>query len=210
MNDEKVKLVLASASPRRLALLDQGGITPDLLNPVDIDETPKKREAARSIVQRLAVAKARVAQNSYQVRQLGGNAFILAADTAIAVGRRLLPKAEKPEDASDCLWLLSGRSHRVYTAVCLITPRGQRLLRVVDTRVRFKRLTREDIESYLVSDEWRGKAGGYAIQGRADAFVRHLNGSYSNVVGLPLYETINMLQGAGYPVYYSWMNYQPK
>jgi septum formation protein len=105
---------------------------------------------------------------------------------------------------------LSGRSHRVYTAVCLITPRGQRLLRVVDTRVRFKRLTREDIESYLVSDEWRGKAGGYAIQGRADAFVRHLNGSYSNVVGLPLYETINMLQGAGYPVYYSWMNYQPK
>jgi septum formation protein len=210
MNDEKVKLVLASASPRRLALLDQGGITPDLLNPVDIDETPKKREAARSIVQRLAAAKARMAQGSSQVRQLGGNIFILAADTAVAVGRRLLPKAETPEDASDCLWLLSGRSHRVYTAVCLITPKGQRLLRVVDTRVRFKRLTREEVESYLVSDEWRGKAGGYAIQGRAEAFVRHLNGSYTNVVGLPLYETINMLQGAGYPVYYSWMNYQPQ
>jgi septum formation protein len=210
MNGEKVKLVLASASPRRLALLDQGGITPDLLNPADIDETPKKRDAARSIVQRLAVAKARAAQASSQVRQLGGNIFVLSADTAVTVGRRLLPKAETPEDASDCLWLLSGRSHRVYTAVCLLTPRGQRLLRVVDTRVRFKRLTREEIESYLVSDEWRGKAGGYAIQGRAEAFVRHLNGSYTNVVGLPLYETINMLQGAGYPVYYSWMNYQPQ
>ena len=147
MNDEKVKLVLASASPRRLAILDQGGITPDLLNPVDIDEAPKKREAARSIVKRLAVTTARMAQASSQVRQLGGNVFILAADTAVSVGRRLLPKAEKPEDASDCLWLLSGRSHRVYTAVCLITPRGQRLLKVVDTRVRFKRLSREEIES---------------------------------------------------------------
>jgi septum formation protein len=210
MNEEKVKLVLASASPRRLAILDQGGITPDLLNPVDIDETPKKREAARSIVQRLASAKARTAQNSALVRQLGGNIFILAADTAVTVGRRLLPKTETPEDATDCLSLLSGRAHRVYTAICLVTPKGRRLLRVVDTRVRFKRLTREEIESYLVSDEWRGKAGGYAIQGRAEAFVRHLNGSYTNVVGLPLYETINMLQGAGYPVYYSWMNYQPQ
>ncbi|HEY7749200.1 MAG TPA: Maf family nucleotide pyrophosphatase [Aestuariivirgaceae bacterium] len=210
MNEEKVKLVLASASPRRLAILDQGGITPDLLNPVDIDETPKKREAARSIVQRLASAKARTAQNSALVRQLGGNIFILAADTAVTVGRRLLPKTETPEDAADCLSLLSGRAHRVYTAICLVTPKGRRLLRVVDTRVRFKRLTREEIESYLVSDEWRGKAGGYAIQGRAEAFVRHLNGSYTNVVGLPLYETINMLQGAGYPVYYSWMNYQPQ
>ena len=209
MNDERVKLVLASASPRRLALLDQAGITPDLLSPVDLDETPKKREAARSIVQRLAVAKARTAQTSPQVRQLGGNLFILAADTAVTVGRRLLPKAETPEDAADCLWLLSGRSHRVYTAVCLLTPKGNRMTRVVDTRVRFKRLSREDIESYLVSDEWRGKAGGYAIQGRAESFVRHLNGSFSNVVGLPLYETINLLQGAGYPVYYSWMNYQP-
>src|SRR5215212_9816815 len=155
MNDERVKLVLASASPRRLALLDQAGITPDLLSPVDLDETPKKREAARAIVQRLAVAKARTAQSSPQVRQLGGNLFILAADTAVSVGRRLLPKAETPEDAADCLWLLSGRSHRVYTAVC------------------------------------------------------HLNGSFSNVVGLPLCETINLLQGSGYPVYYSWMNYQP-
>src|SRR5688500_8760099 len=105
MNDEKVKLVLASASPRRLALLDQGGITPDLLNPVDVDETPKKREAARSIVQRLAVAKARVAQNSYQVRQLGANVFILAADTAVAVGRRLLPKAAQPQHAYNFRWL---------------------------------------------------------------------------------------------------------
>ena len=206
MNDEKVKLVLASASPRRLALLDQGGITPDLLNPVDIDETPKKREAARSIVQRLAVAKARVAQNSHQVRQLGGNAFILAADTAVAVGRRLLPKAEKPEDASDCLWLLSGRSHRVYTAICLITPRNQRLLRVVDTRVRFKRLTREDIESYLVSDEWRGKAGGYAAQGLAGSFIVKIVGSYTNIVGLPLYEVATLLSGEGYPIHFGWLN----
>jgi septum formation protein len=210
MIDERVKLVLASASPRRLALLEQGGVTPDLLNPVDIDEAPKKREAPRSLVLRLAAAKARAALNSPQVRQMTGGAFILAADTAVAVGRRILPKAETPEDAADCLVLLSGRSHRVYTGLCLITPKGRRIAKVVDTKVRFKRLSREDIESYLVSDEWRGKAGGYAVQGRAEAFVRHINGSFSNIVGLPLYETINALQGAGFPVYHSWMNAQPQ
>lgn len=208
--EQRVKLVLASASPRRLALLEQGGITPDLLNPVDIDEAPKKRESPRSLVLRLAAAKARTALATAQVRQLSGDTFVLAADTAVAIGRRLLPKAETLEDATDCLTMLSGRAHRVYTGLCLITPKGRRLTRVVDTRVRFKRLSREDIESYLVSDEWRGKAGGYAVQGRAEAFVRHLNGSYSNIVGLPLYETISLLQGAGYPVYYSWMNFQPQ
>ena len=208
--DNRVKLVLASASARRLALLEQAGITPDLLNPVDIDERPKKREAGRTLVSRLALMKARAATASGQVRLLGANVFILASDTAVTIGRRILPKAETLEDASDCLWMLSGRAHRVYSAICLITPKGHRHTRIVDTRVRFKRLTREEIESYLVSDEWRGKAGGYAIQGRADAFVRSLNGSYSNVVGLPLYETINMLQGAGYPVYHSWMNYEPR
>jgi septum formation protein len=209
MIDDRVKLVLASASPRRLALLEQGGLSPDLLNPVDVDETPKKREAPRSLALRLASAKARTALASSQVRQLN-SPFVLAADTVVAVGRRILPKAETPEEASDCLVILSGRSHRVFTGICLITPRGRRLTRVVDTRVRFKRLTREEIESYIVSDEWRGKAGGYAIQGRAETFVRHLNGSYTNIVGLPLYETMSMLQGAGFPVYHSWMNAQPQ
>ena len=139
-----------------------------------------------------------------------GGAFILAADTA--VGRRPAHPAQgrNARGRSGLPGLLSGRSHRVFTGLCLITPKGRRITKVVDTKVRFKRLSREDIESYLVSDEWRGKAGGYAVQGRAEIFVRHINGSFSNIVGLPLYETIGALQGAGFPVYYSWMNAQPQ
>ena len=206
MNDARVKLVLASASPRRLALLGQVDLEPDLLYPADIDETPKRRETPRSIAFRLAKAKAEAATKATQVKELGPNTFILAADTVVAVGRRVIPKPEKIEEAAGALRILSGRAHKVITGVCLILPGGQSRTRLVETKVRFKRLTRDDIETYLMSDEWRGKAGGYAIQGRAEAFVRMVNGSYSNVVGLPLYETITLLQGNGYPVYFSWLN----
>ncbi len=206
MNDARVKLVLASASPRRLALLDQVDLVPDLLYPADIDETPKKRETLRALALRLAKAKANAAINANQVKELGPNTYILAADTVVAVGRRTIPKPEKIEEAAAALRLLSGRAHKVITAICLVAPNNQIRTRLVETKVRLKRLTRDDVETYLMSDEWRGKAGGYAIQGRAEAFVRMVNGSYSNVVGLPLYETITLLQGNGYPVYFSWLN----
>jgi septum formation protein len=206
MTAERVKLVLASASPRRLALLEKVGLTPDLLSPTDVDETPKKRETPRRLALRLAEAKAKAARQAPQVKALGAQAFVLAADTVVGLGRRILPKAQSYEEASQCLWLLSGRSHWVYSAVCLIDPAGRARTRLSETKVRFKRFSREDVETYLKSDEWRDKAGGYAIQGRAEAFVRQLYGSHSGVVGLPLHETVNLLQGAGYPVYYTWMN----
>ncbi len=209
MTDSKVKLVLASASPRRLALLERAGITADLLNPVEIDEVKRKRETPRSLSLRLAIEKAKAAAAAPMVRALGGSPFIIGADTVVAVGRRVIGKPKSIEEASNSLWLLSGRSHRVYTSVCLLTPSGAQRSRVVQTKVRFKRLSREDIDSYLACDEWRDKAGAYAIQGRAEAFVRMVSGSYSGVVGLPLYETISLLQGAGYPVYFSWMNAAP-
>ncbi len=200
-----VKLVLASASPRRLMLLERVGLIPDLLNPTDIDETPKKRETPRRLSIRLAEEKAKAAIGAPQVAALGAGVFIIAADTVVGLGRRILPKAENRDDAKACLALLSGRSHWVYSTVCLIAPNGKTTTRCNETKVRFKRLSREDIESYLASDEWRGKAGGYAIQGRAEAFVRYLSGSHSSVVGMPLYETIHLLEGAGYPVMHSWM-----
>ncbi len=200
-----LKLVLASSSPRRLALLEQAGLTPDLLNPSDVDETPNRRETPRSLSVRLAADKARVALDAPQVRALGGNAYIIAADTVVGLGRRILPKAETAEEAERCLWILSGRSHWVYSTVCVIGPKGRMSSRCVETKVRFKRFSGEDVETYLKSDEWRGKAGGYAIQGRAEVFVRALKGSYSGVVGLPLYETVLLLGGAGYPVHERWM-----
>jgi septum formation protein len=203
MTEERVKLVLASASPRRLGLLEQAGLVADLLNPVDIDETAGRRETPRALSLRLAADKAKAAATAPLVKALAGQVFILAADTVVAVGRRVIPKPATIEEATTALELLSGRSHRVYTSICLITPKGASRTRVVDTKVRFKRLTREDIECYLMSDEWRGKAGGYAIQGRAEAFVRSLNGSYSSVVGLPLYEVMSLLQGNGFPVYFT-------
>jgi septum formation protein len=206
MTGTKVKLVLASASPRRLSLLERAGITPDLLNPTDIDEHPEKRETPRRLALRLAEEKARTAADAPMVKELGPKVFILAADTVVGLGRRVLPKAETPEVASQCLWLLSGRSHWVYSAVCLIAPGGKVRSRISETKVRFKRFSREDVEAYLASNEWRGKAGGYAIQGRAEAFVRLLQGSHSGVVGLPLYETMQLLEGAGYPVIYTLMN----
>jgi septum formation protein len=133
-------------------------------------------------------------------------AYILAADTVVAVGRRILPKAELLDEAAQCLRLLSGRNHRVYTAICVVTPKGTFRQRLVETRVRFKRLSEEDIEAYLASGEWRGKAGGYAAQGIAGSFIVKIVGSYTNVVGLPLYEAMTLLGGEGYPVRFGWLN----
>jgi septum formation protein len=203
--ETRAKLVLASASPRRLSLLDRIGLPPDLLNPADVDETPLRRETPYKLALRLAEAKVDKAKEAPLVKEMGANVFILAADTVVGLGRRILPKAETYQDAKDCLNLLSGRAHWVYSAVCLMGPDGKKSIRCSETKVRFKRLSREDLETYLKSEEWRGKAGGYAIQGRAEAFVRYLAGSHSGVIGLPLYETVHLLQGAGFPVYHNWM-----
>jgi septum formation protein len=201
----RLKLVLASGSPRRIELLNQVGIEPDHLLPVSIDESPKRNELPRNLAKRLAREKAEAAiLLAGSDPELAGS-LILAADTVVGVGRRCLPKAELIEEAAGCLRLLSGRSHRVSTGLVLVTQKGQLRQRLVETRVRFKRLSREDIDSYLASGEWRGKAGGYAIQGLAGGFVIRLVGAYTNVVGLPLYETTTLLQGEGYPVHFSWL-----
>ncbi|NOZ32074.1 MAG: Maf-like protein [Alphaproteobacteria bacterium] len=200
------ELILASASPRRLALLNQVGIEPDQLLPAQIDETPAKSELPRKLADRLAHTKALTARHKAEQAGTADGALVLAADTVVAVGRRILPKAEMMEEAEGCLRLLSGRSHRVYTGVCLINPAGQVRRRVVETRVRFKRLSAKEIEAYLASAEWRGKAGGYAIQGFASSFVIRLQGSYSAIVGLPLHETVALLVGEGYPVHFHWLN----
>ena len=200
------QLVLASGSPRRLALLGQVGIEPDLLMPVDADETPLKAEAPRSLAKRLAREKAELAVEKLKRVEEFDHGFILAADTVVAQGRRVLPKAEMLDQASMCLRLLSGRAHRVYTGMTLITPKGVVRHRLIETRVRFKKISSDEIDSYLASGEWRGKAGGYAIQGIAGCFVVKLIGSYTNVVGLPLYETCSLLQGEGYPVHFNWIS----
>jgi septum formation protein len=200
------KLVLASGSPRRLALINQVGIEPDSLLPADIDEIPHKGELPRACATRLARGKAEAALAAVRLDEELRGAYIIAADTVVAVGRRILPKAELLDEAAQCLRLLSGRNHRVYSAVCLVTPREAFRQRLVETRVRFKRLSEEDIEAYLASGEWRGKAGGYAAQGIAGSFIVKLVGSYSNVVGLPLYETVSLLAGEGYPVHFGWLN----
>jgi septum formation protein len=200
------KLVLASGSPRRLALLQQAGVEPDALLPADVDEIPLKSETPRELVKRLARTKAEVARKTARNREDLREAFIVSADTVVAVGRRILPKAEVVDEAAACLRMLSGRTHRVYSAVCLVTPADKLRERLVETRLRFKRLSKEELESYLASGEWRGKAGGYGIQGLAGTFVVKLVGSYTNVVGLPLYETVSLLDGEGYPVRFSWLN----
>lgn len=198
-------LVLASASPRRLTILGQVGIEPDALRPTSIDETPHKTEPPRAYVARIAKEKAYTAQKLIDEEPDLAGSFILSADTIVAVGRRILTKPELVEEAARMLQLLSGRSHRVYTCICLITPNRKMRHRIVETRVRFKHLSSEEIDCYLVSNEWRGKAGGYAIQGMAGAFIERIVGSYTNVVGLPLTEVIKMLRGEGYPVTYHWM-----
>jgi len=200
------KLVLASGSPRRLALLNQGGIEPDHLLPFDIDETPVRGELPRAYATRLARAKAEAALEAVRRSDELRGSFIVAADTAVAVGRRILPKAELLDEAAQCLRLLSGRNHRVYSGVCVVTPKEAFRQRLVETRVRFKRLSKEDLEAYLASGEWRNKAGGYAVQGLAGSFVVKIVGSYTNVVGLPLYETASLLVGEGYPVHFGWLN----
>jgi septum formation protein len=200
------KLVLASASPRRLHLLQQAGLDASAVVPAEIDETPRKGELPRKLAERLARAKAEGAMRAVQADASLAEAFIVAADTVVAVGRRILPKTELVDEAATCLRLLSGRSHRVYTGLCVITPGKAYRERLVETRVRFKRLSRDEFDSYLSSGEWRGKAGGYAIQGLAGTFVVKLVGSYTNVVGLPLYETVSLLAGDGYPVHLNWLS----
>ena len=185
------KLILASASPRRLSLLVQIGITPGAVLPADINEDPLPGEVPREHALRLAQEKA--------AKIVGENtgAFVLGADTVVGVGRRILPKAETEDQARYCLELMSGRGHRVFTGVALAFDDGM-TSRVVETRIKFKRLSKQELTAYIKSGEWQGKAGGYGIQGYAESFISHINGSYSNVVGLPLFETRNLLIGAGY------------
>ena len=194
------RLVLASASPRRLALLQQIGIEPVALIPAEIDETPERNEGPRALAARLAIEKVVAAEAIVARRDDLKGSFIVAADTVVAVGRRVLPKCEIRDDVERCLGLLSGRAHRVFTGVAIVTPSGKRRERLVETRLRFKRLSGREIERYIASGEWRGKAGGYAIQGLAAMFVARLVGSYSGVVGLPLHETAALLNGEGFPL----------
>jgi septum formation protein len=191
-------LALASASPRRLDLLRQLGLVPDRVAPADIDETPQRDERPGQLALRLAVQKGEAAR--------GGVAgmFVISADTVVAVGRRILPKAETVEEARACLRLLSGRKHDVLTGVAVFAPDGRRASRLVEARVALKRLSHVDVEGYIGSEEWRGKAGGYAIQGQAGGFVTGISGSYSAIVGLPLYETAALLEGVGFPIARRW------
>jgi septum formation protein len=186
------RLVLASASPRRRELLAQVGVTPDLIAPCDLDETPEEGEAPRRLAARLALAKARVAATTH------ADAFVLAADTVVALGRRVMGKPDDEAGARDMLERLSGRGHRVITGVAVRGPDGREVARLGEARVHFKRLDREDLSALVDSGEWRGVAGGYRIQGRAGACVIDLVGSYTAVVGLPLYETLCLLRGLGW------------
>jgi len=186
------RLVLASASPRRLDLLAQVGIVPDAIDPADLDEAPLRDETPRRLALRLALAKARL------VAEREPEAFVLAADTVVALGRRMMPKAANDQEVRECLTRLSGRAHRVLTGIAVIAPGGRDASRLVETRVHFKRFSKSDLDAYVASSEGVGKAGGYAIQGRAAALVMAMQGSYSGVVGLPLYETVSLLNGLGY------------
>ncbi len=197
-------LVLASASPRRIELLAQIGIEPAFLQPADIDETPQRSEHPRSLAKRLSKQKAERAKDKLKNDADYKSAFILAADTVVGVGRQILPKAESEDVALDCLRLLSGRAHKVFTGVCLVTPKGSLRQVLVESRVRFDRLSRRQMDAYISSGEWRGKAGGYAIQGLAGSFIVKMVGSYSNIVGLPLHETQTLLEGENFPVYDQW------
>jgi septum formation protein len=185
-------LVLASASPRRLELLRQVGLAPDSIDPADIDETPRRGELPPAYAMRVAQEKARA------VIPRHSGAYVLAADTVVACGRRILPKTEDESSARSCLELLSGRRHRVHGAIALVSPDGGLVSRWVQSQVAFKRLSEVEIGAYLQTGEWQGKAGGYAVQGRAAALIRWICGSYSNVVGLPLFETAQLLAGRGY------------
>jgi septum formation protein len=184
--------ILASASPRRLDLLARIGLVPDQVLPADIDETPLPRELPRDYAKRMAAGKLAAIAPSHP------DAYILAADTVVACGRRILPKAESEDEARKCLKLLSGQRHRVLGAIAISAPGSELQQRVVSTSVTFKRLSKPENEAYIASGEWRGKAGGYAIQGLAAAYIRFLSGSHANVVGLPLHETHTLLSGLGF------------
>lgn len=182
-------LIHASASPRRQELLAQVNITPYAISPADINESPLAQERPADLAMRLAKSKAMHIHEQYK------NKFILAADTVVACGRRVLDKAEESDDAQRHLSLLSGRRHHVYGGICIITDQGKIITRLCDTMVQFKRLSKDDIESYIQSNEWQGKAGGYAIQGLAASYISSISGSYSNVVGLSLYDTMQIFNG---------------
>jgi len=188
----RAPLILASASPRRLELLRQIGVTPDGVQPADIDETPLKKETPRRLALRLACDKARAGA------AVAPGAFVLGSDTVVAVGLRLLGKAETPDEARKWLELMSGRNHKVLTGVALVAPDGRIALKLAEARVAFKRLGKAEIDAYLATDEWKGKAGAYGIQGVAGGFVTSIVGSYSAIVGLPLYETRCLLDGLGW------------
>jgi septum formation protein len=186
------RLVLASASLRRRDLLKQIGMMADDIVPANLDEVPRRNELPAKLARRLSIAKADKVAEDY------ANEFVLGADTVVACGRRILPKTESDSAAQSCLIMLSGRRHRVYGGVTVISPSGTKRTRVVTTVVSFKSLAKEEIDIYLASGEWQGKAGGYAIQGRAASFVRFISGSYTNVVGLPVFEVTQLLTGLGY------------
>lgn len=185
-------LILASASPRRRELLARIGVQPQSVVPAEIDETPRKGELPRDYARRMAAEKAQAAPH--------GEAFVLSGDTVVAVGRRILPKAEDEATARQCLSLLSGRRHRVFSAIALRAPDGTLRERLSETQVRFKCLSEQEIAAYLAGGEWHGKAGGYAIQGAAEGLICGLQGSHSGVIGLPLYETRALLKAAGFPI----------
>jgi septum formation protein len=204
---ERPRLVLASASPRRLTLLAQVGVAPDALRPASIDESAQRGEMPRALVSRLARAKAEVARDQIANDRDLADSYILSADTVVAMGRKILMKPTHIEEAMASLQLLSGRTHKVQTCVCLITPDDRVRTKIVDTRVRFRYINRSELESYIASREWRGKAGGYAIQGLAGCFVQRLVGSYTNVVGLPLTEVVSLLNSERFPIQYNWLRY---
>ncbi|MBB5074312.1 septum formation protein [Bartonella callosciuri] len=208
---KEIQLVLASASPRRLMLLAQIGLEPHEVYTTDIDETPKLKEHPANLAKRLAKEKALKAQETLLWRSQNGQEeapaqkiVILSADTVVAVGRTILPKPESEDEAYECLRFLSGRSHKVYGAICALNECGKKTVKLVESHVRFRRLTAALMDAYLASGEWQGKAGGYAIQGKAGAFVVHIAGSYSNVVGLPLAETMDLLTTYRYPLLPHW------
>jgi septum formation protein len=186
-------------------LLDQAGIKPDALRPASLDETPKKGEMPRALVARLARAKAEAARDQIANDRDIADAYVLAADTIVSNNLKIFGKPQQVEEAVEFLNRLSGRSHRVLTAVCLITPQDRVRTKIVDTKVRFKYLTKTEIEAYIATREWRDKAGGYAIQGLAGSFVQKIKGSYTNVVGLPLTEVVSMLVSEGFPIHFNWI-----
>ena len=186
------QLILASASPRRIELLEQIGVTPSLVIHADIDEIPQKAERPGEFAKRMALAKASKVSNS------NTDKYVLAADTVVAIGRNIFPKAETKDDVREFLKQLGGRNHRVYGGICLIQPGGAVWQRLVETRVFMRRLSNDEISSYVDCDDWRGKAGGYAIQGKAAQYIKRISGSYSNIVGLDLYTTSKLLRGVGF------------